>query len=96
MAEWKLGEGRHGTPAGLRGHEASLLERCEDKGGERAGSWQERGGRKVSLPSPVGSVTPVLQRAEVSRGAHLPYLTPHARSPHSGKVRVWSKEDPGR
>lgn len=83
MAEWKLGEGRQGTATGLCRHEVSLLERREDKGGEGAGSWQERDGKRVSLPSLVGGVTPVLQRAEVSRGTTL--HNPSCPKPLSGK-----------
>lgn len=85
MAEWKLGEGKHRAASGFCGQEVSLLERCEDKEEEKAGGWQERDGRKVSLPSPVGTATPALQRAEVSRGATLPYLTPMPQALVSGR-----------
>lgn len=93
MVEWKLGEGRHGTAAGFCGQEVSLLERCEDKGEEKAGGWQERDGRKVSLPSPVGTATPALQRAEVSRGTTLPY-SPPCLKPSYGEGKSLEQQGP--
>lgn len=81
MVEWKLGEGSQGTAAGWCGHVVSLLWRCEEKGGLR----REGDGRKVALPSPMGSGTCAPERAEVSRGPPLPSQAP---SLHLGKVGV--------
>lgn len=62
-------------------HVVSLLWRCEEKGGLR----REGDGRKVALPSPMGSGTCAPERAEVSRGPPLPSQAP---SLHLGKVGV--------
>lgn len=60
---------------GGKGQQQAFVDlRCLCYGGVK--TREKRDGRKVCLPPPVGSATPALQRAEVSRGTTLSYLTP--------------------